>query len=243
MSGSAFPVVVAVALAAAAALAVPPAPTLPGRPAVRAAASEGGPGGGLVRRWRPVLAAVAALLGPLVVGGPAGWVVACVVGLVVWRLAGAESEAEVRARAAAARDLPHLVALLGDAVRSGSDPWQALGLVADVVPGPAAEPLRLAAARWRLGAGPDELCRALVADPAVAPLGRALERAGESGSSVVEAIDALAADLADARRAALEERARSVGVRAAVPLGVCLLPAFLLLGIVPLAVGLFGSVI
>ena len=104
MSGSAFPVVVAVALAAAAALAVPPAPTLPGRPAVRAAASEGGPGGGLVRRWRPVLAAVAALLGPLVVGGPAGWVVACVVGLVVWRLAGAESEAEVRARAAAARE-------------------------------------------------------------------------------------------------------------------------------------------
>ena len=38
-----------------------------------------------------------------------------------------------------------------------------------------------------------------------------------------------------------EERARSVGVKAAVPLGLCLLPSFVLLGIVPLAVSLMQS--
>ncbi len=37
-------------------------------------------------------------------------------------------------------------------------------------------------------------------------------------------------------RAEIEDLARTVGVRAALPLGVCLLPAFLLIGIVPVVV-------
>ena len=36
-------------------------------------------------------------------------------------------------------------------------------------------------------------------------------------------------------------RARAVGVRAALPLGLCLLPSFLLLGIVPLVVGMLSD--
>jgi hypothetical protein len=44
--------------------------------------------------------------------------------------------------------------------------------------------------------------------------------------------------LAEAELAAAEERARSVGVRAALPLGLCLLPAFVLLAVVPIAAGL-----
>ena len=43
-------------------------------------------------------------------------------------------------------------------------------------------------------------------------------------------------------RARAEDAARRVGVAAAVPLGVCLLPAFLLLGVVPTVASLFGSV-
>jgi hypothetical protein len=39
----------------------------------------------------------------------------------------------------------------------------------------------------------------------------------------------------------VEERARSVGVKAAVPLGLCLLPAFVLVGVVPLVVSLLTS--
>ncbi len=37
------------------------------------------------------------------------------------------------------------------------------------------------------------------------------------------------------------QRARRVGVRAAVPLGLCLLPAFLLIGIVPVVAGLVSD--
>jgi hypothetical protein len=46
----------------------------------------------------------------------------------------------------------------------------------------------------------------------------------------------LSEDLGRLHRAEVEDLARSVGVRAAVPLGVCLLPAFLLVGIVPVVV-------
>ena len=60
---------------------------------------------------------------------------------------------------------------------------------------------------------------------------------------MVDTLEALAEDLADRSRAEAEDRARSIGVRAAVPLGLCLLPAFLLLGIVPLAVSLAGAVV
>ena len=52
----------------------------------------------------------------------------------------------------------------------------------------------------------------------------------------------LAEELAQRGRAEVEDRARSVGVRAAVPLGLCLLPSFLLLGIVPLAVSLASTI-
>ena len=51
----------------------------------------------------------------------------------------------------------------------------------------------------------------------------------------------LADDLAAARAAEVEERARAVGVKAALPLGLCLLPAFVLIGIVPLVAALLST--
>ena len=55
---------------------------------------------------------------------------------------------------------------------------------------------------------------------------------------MVAAVERLADDLGHQARADVEDRARAVGVKAAVPLGLCLLPAFVLIGIVPLVAGL-----
>ena len=63
-------------------------------------------------------------------------------------------------------------------------------------------------------------------------------RAVESGASVADAMLRLADDQRRRSQAAVEGRARAVGVKAAVPLGLCLLPAFVLIGIVPLVVAL-----
>ena len=54
-------------------------------------------------------------------------------------------------------------------------------------------------------------------------------------------MERLAGDLARRARADAEDRARAVGVKAALPLGLCLLPAFVLVGIVPLVAALLTS--
>jgi len=149
----------------------------------------------------------------------------------------------VREREAVAADLPHLVALLAAGLRSGAAPGPALEAACAALPGPAAEVLQPVRTRLRWGAEPGDVWRDLAADPdlgdlGVAQLGRSLARASETGASVVGTVEALADHLAAESRAGVEDRARAVGVRAALPLGTCLLPAFLLLGIVPLVVGL-----
>lgn len=172
--------------------------------------------------------------GPL---GPAAGVVAAVVAAVV--LSRQEDPAVRRYRLAAEADLPHLVLLLSSALRSGAPPVEALTIGCAALPGAAADRLSRVRARLALGVDPVEVWAPLTNDDVLAPLARTMARAARSGAPVAAAVDRLADDLARQRRGRQEERARTVGVRAALPLGFCLLPAFLLIGIVPVVAGLF----
>jgi Flp pilus assembly protein TadB len=197
---------------------------------------------GWMRRWRGLLALSAAIGAVTFLGGLAGAVAAPVAAVGTWIAVGrVEPAGARRTREQVARELPHLVRLLGVALASGAPPATALEVVADALPGAASDRLRPVASRLRLGADPAAGWAALRSDPALAPLGRALGRAEEGGVPVAEAIARLADDLAQQARGEVERRARAVGVRAAVPLGLCLLPAFLLIGIVPLVGGLLSS--
>jgi len=214
---------------------------LASRPSVRVAAPArpgASPRPGGVQRWRWLWSASAfvggASFGPGRLAVPFG--VGCAVA--VWVIVGrAEPAAARRTREAARRELPHLVDLLAGALESGLSVSGALDVVTAGLPGAAADRLAPAVARLRLGVPATEVWLELSADPALAPLGRALARAHESGSSVADAARRLADDLTESAHLEVEERARAVGVRAAVPLGACLLPAFLVLGVVPLVVG------
>ena len=106
------------------------------------------------------------------------------------------------------------------------------------MPGPTAQRLDGALARLRMGVDPSLVWGGLADDDVLATLGRTLARAETSGSSVADAVERLADELERSSLAAVEDRARAVGVKAAVPLGLCLLPAFLLIGIVPTVAGL-----
>ncbi|WP_300645446.1 type II secretion system F family protein [Nocardioides sp.] len=199
-----------------------------------------------VRRHRApaaVLAVVAGLtLGRAVLGPTGGVLVGLAAAAAVWTLAArGESSAERRDRRRAAADLPHLVGLVADALRSGADPVAAVRRAGAALPGPAGERLLAHTHALGLGADPAEVWRALGRDPALAPLGRALGRAHDTGTPVARVVHLLAEQLAEQARAGVEDRARQVGVRAAVPLGLCLLPAFVVLGIVPLAATLLGD--
>lgn len=92
-----------------------------------------------------------------------------------------------------------------------------------------------AATAWAAGAGAD--------DARVVALCRLARRSATSGTALAQAVSELAdqsrEDAADAARAAAER----ASVLIAGPLGVCYLPAFVCLGIVPVVVGLAGDVL
>lgn len=229
-------VLAAVAAAMAALLAFPPGPRL--RPA-RIPSTETGARPG---RWRPVLCLFAGVGAGLFVGGPVGVAVAPLAAAGAWIALGrAEPVAVRREREVAARELPHVVDLFACALRSGASPQGALAAVLGASPGPTAKRLDGSLARLRMGVDPVLVWGGLADDDVLAPLGRTLARAETSGSSVADAVERLADELERSASAAVEDRARAVGVKAAVPLGLCLLPAFLLIGIVPTVAGLLTS--
>lgn len=240
MTAAGWVAVLAGALAAA--LLVPPRP----RPAAASHPTVGepavGPDAGWMHRFRACWSLLAGIAVAVFLTGPVGIAGGAVAAVVTWVVIDrSESPAARRERAAVARDLPHLVGLLGSALESGQAPGAALALVCDALPGAAADRLRGLPARLSLGVDPADVWERLSGDPELAALGRALARAHATGAPIGAAVARLGHELAQTARADVEDQARQVGVRAAVPLGLCLLPAFLLLGIVPLVAGLAAS--
>jgi Flp pilus assembly protein TadB len=174
----------------------------------------------------------------VLLGSTAGLLLAPVIGAVVWRWLGTlESRESRRRRAALSQALPLTVDLLAACLAVGASPGAALGQVAAAVEPPMREELAAVAARLRLGADPGTVWDELAHHAELGPLGRSLARAVRTGSSVADAMSRLAEDLRTAGRTEVEGRARAVGVKAAAPLGLCLLPAFVLIGVVPLVAG------
>lgn len=197
---------------------------------------------GLLHRYRVVWCVLAGCGAFAFLGGPAGPVAAVGAAVVTWVVVGRSEPPVVRRRREAVRrDLPHLVELFAATLRSGASPGAGIAVVCAALPGPAADRLSGVAARLSLGLDPVAVWSALEGDPELGRLGRAMARAQSTGAPVVASVERLADDLARAGRAEAEERARTVGVRAALPLGLCLLPAFLLVGIVPLVVALLAT--
>jgi Flp pilus assembly protein TadB len=201
------------------------------------------PQGGWLMRQRLLVAVFAGLGGQVLVAGSGGVVVALLVAVGAWVAIGrVEPPAVRREREAVRRQLPHVVSLFGSALRGGAAPGAGVHLVCQALPGPAADRLRSLAAQLALGGDPVRVWAELArSDAELAALGRAMARAHQSGAPVVAAVERLADALARTARADVEDRARAVGVKAAVPLGLCLLPAFVLIGIVPLVAGLMST--
>jgi Flp pilus assembly protein TadB len=233
-------VAVAACLGLAVALALPAPKRILPRPASRAPTRS--TDAGWMRRWRPLWSLLAGLAAATFLAPPLAGPAAVAVATAVWVLIDrTESPAERRARESARHDLPHLVGLLADALRAGQSPTEALELVTRALPGPAADRLAAVVPRLRLGVEPSTVWAGLAADTALGPLGRALARAEATGAPVVSAVGRLADALAEDVRGDVEDRARAVGVKAALPLGLCLLPSFVLLGIVPVVAGMLGT--
>jgi Flp pilus assembly protein TadB len=241
MTGPPLLVAVPAALLAGTAVGLLVAPRF--RPAARAAPAERHHDErALLLRLRVPLVALAFVGAWAFLGGVVGAVAGSVGAAVAWRVLGrAESPGDRRRREELERDLPTAVHLIGACLTAGADTATAFDSVCAALPGAVADELRLVRHRLALGADPAAVWHGLARHPQLRPLGRALERSHRSGASVRVAVEALASELSGDSRARTDALARSVEVRAAAPLGVCFLPAFVLLGVVPMVVGVFSA--
>ena len=134
-----------------------------------------------------------------------------------------------------------LLDLIAAALDVGLAPVGALAAVAVGVPEPDRSRLRRALAMVDISGDAAAAWRMLADDPVLGPLAHALERSERSGAPIAAAVRGLADEARRERRAARMAEARRVGVRTAVPLGVCFLPAFFLIAIVPTVIALVRS--
>lgn len=217
---------------------------LPPRPGLRRppeAATASRPVAALLR-WRPPLALVGFAGGWSMVGGSFGLLVGAGAAVTVWVVLGrTEDPAVRRRREQLAADLPVAVDLFGACLAAGAAPESALLSSGNALGGPVAEEFRAVHHRLELGLAAAEVWTSVAHDPVLAPLGRAMARTHETGASVETSVRLLAAELRERAAAEVEERARGIEVRAAAPLGLCLLPAFMLLGVVPMVASVFAS--
>ena len=208
-------------------------------PAVRCAAREEGVADPR-RRW--LLAGAAGLALGLVVGGGVGACAACAVAVGGERLLRAAApDGEAGRRAAVGRELPAACELLAVCLAAGLPVAGALAAVGAAVPDPLGTELRRIAGLHRMGADPRRAWAGISAP--VDALGRVLVRAGESGAAAVPALRVLAAESRASARAEAREAVQRAGVWVLAPLGLCFLPAFVCLGVVPLVLGIAGDVL
>lgn len=131
--------------------------------------------------------------------------------------------------------------LVAAALRAGQ-PLPAALIVAAPAAGDAAPMLARTGGLLRLGAPPDEAWSQVADHPVLAPVARMACRSADSGIRLAAAFEQLAEQVRAARRAAAQARAQRVGVVAMAPLGLCFLPAFVCLGIIPVVVGIAQTV-
>jgi Flp pilus assembly protein TadB len=194
---------------------------------------------GPARRWTEAgVGAVAVFL--LLGGGPVAALAGAGAGAALERLLRRSRADRAGDGALLARDLPVACDLLAVCLAAGTPVGAALGAVAESVPGPLGERLAAAAGLYRLGAAPRRAWSGV--PPPVDALARTVVRAGESGSAVVPALQRLAADLRSDARTTTEAAVRQAAVWVLAPLGLCFLPAFVCLGVVPLVLGIADDV-
>lgn len=175
-----------------------------------------------------------------------GPVLSPILGAVAFRVPDLILAGAARGRAAAAdREIPQLLDLLAAASSAGLSGPLALRRAVEATRGPLAEELGAVlravdlGGRWR-----DELRKASdrLELPDLRRAVAALSRTETLGTSLSEAMRELAAQVREARRAAAGERARKAPVKMLFPLVFLVLPAFLLLTVVPVLLTTLKSI-
>ncbi len=131
--------------------------------------------------------------------------------------------------------------LLAACLRAGVPVPTAVRAIAERLGEPAGPALLRTAELLALGADCTQAWQPALECTATARLAKAARRSGRSGTALAESLTRLATEVRAGAREQSEARAQRAGVLIAAPLGLCFLPAFLVIGVVPVLIGLAGG--
>lgn len=134
--------------------------------------------------------------------------------------------------------VPLLLDLLGTALESGLTISNALQVVAEVSGGGIREALFRVSAALEIGASWQDAWQGNTGSSELAALHAALSFGALSGAGAAPLLYAEAAHIRKAGGRQAEKRAAALGVKLVLPLGLCSLPAFVALGIVPVVIAM-----
>lgn len=137
--------------------------------------------------------------------------------------------------------LPRVLDLAAAALRSGLPVASAIAVSAPAGSAATASSLEAVAGMLRLGAPPAEAWADLADHPQLGRLARIARRGASSGIRLAGMWEAAAQEIRSELHAAALTRAARAGVLAMAPLGLCFLPAFVCLGIIPDVIALVGG--
>jgi Flp pilus assembly protein TadB len=191
-------------------------------------------------RWLRVIASAAAVAAPVAVFGvPVGVVTGLLAAplahITVIRLQAVDDR---RVDAGARQAVPLTVDLLAAVLRSGQPLVAALDVVMPLAGPRLRSELSQVVGLLRLGADPVIAWRDLADHALLARVARTAVRSAQSGIRLAGGFEQLASELRAEQRATATVRAHRAGVWTMAPLGLCFLPAFVCLGIVPVVVGI-----
>jgi Flp pilus assembly protein TadB len=212
-----------------------------------------------VPAWVPRCALVSAGVLTVTGEGDLAVVAAIAAGLLWWPRHRAFTRRRTRA-ASLARDLPRTADLLATCLAAGLPSADAVAVVAEVLDDETAgvDPqlrsmvralgVELVSGRDPGGPGHAPAGRPAGSEESAAyppweRLTRAVRRAALTGAPLADVLATVAADERERSHWAAEAAARRAGVRAVAPLAACFLPAFVLLGVVPVVAGIAQQVL
>lgn len=156
-------------------------------------------------------------------------------------LARAEAAPERQRQQQLITQLPECLELLAAALDAGVPLRGAVQHVATLAPEPSAGLLTGVLGHLQIGRSDAQAWATLHDHPVWGPMARDLARCADSGAGVAEVLGVHATEARARRRAQRELQARTVSVRSVLPLVSCFLPAFVLVGVVPIIAGTFSS--
>jgi pilus assembly protein TadC len=195
-----------------------------------------------LRGASPVAVIVVGLLSALTGGAVSGPLLALVMGSAAAFAALRLSTRQTKPTSAApslsvSRQLPAALDLLAACMAAGASAERALAAVGAAFDGQIGDVLVEVGRLATLGAPIETAWVRCLGDPRLAPVARVVIRAHHSGAALTDVLTHLADDRRRALRSDAQVAAQRAGVRAVLPLGVCFLPAFVFVGVVPVVAG------